>query len=165
MSKKIVDREALKSDLPHISKNDSDRHHRIHDKYLVDTYNDPYDKAMGWYYSLVDVLHEPVRCRCFMERAISPLTIGDKVKIVGMAPEDECLREMFVTVKLGGRQLAVPLGQLEPVDDNEDAVEIIEDWLYWCLMATNFEVAATVRNFALKVRAARPNTRAVFWRT
>ena len=133
MPKKIIE-----TDLSHISKNDPERDQRIRDCYLVDTYNDPYDKAMGWYYSLDDVLHKPVRCRCFKERSISPLKIGEKVSIVGMAPEDECLREMFVIVKWNGRQLAVPLGQLEPISGNEEVVELIEDWLYWCLMGYEF---------------------------
>jgi len=34
--------------------------------------------------------------------------------------------------------LAVPLEQLEPISGDPKAIEIIEDWLYWCLMGYEF---------------------------
>lgn len=132
------DKKIVTTNLSHITKDDPDRERRIYDTYMVDTYNDPYDKAMGWYYSLSDVLHTPVRCRCFKERSTSPLKIGEKVKILKMPPEEDCLREMFVLIDWKGRRLAVPLGQLEPLHGDDEAIEIIEDWLYWCLMGYQF---------------------------
>jgi hypothetical protein len=34
------------------------------------------------------------------------------VEVVGMAPEDECEREMFVTIRWEKRKFGVPLSQL-----------------------------------------------------
>ena len=137
MPKKVV-KKAVDDAIAHINKNDPQREERIHDEYLVDTYNDPQDKAMGWYYSLSDMIFEGVPCRCFKERSMSPLTVGDKVKIIGMAPEEDCMREMFVSVRWNDRYIAVPLNQLEPLDADNDATQVIEDWHYWCLMGYEF---------------------------
>ncbi|MCZ6680449.1 MAG: hypothetical protein O7E52_24730 [Candidatus Poribacteria bacterium] len=48
-----------------------------------------------------------------------------------MAPEDECMREMFVEVQWKGRSFAVPLSQLEPLDVDDETQEAVEDWHYW----------------------------------
>jgi hypothetical protein len=62
----------------------------------------------------------PLLTRCIQERAISPLRVGDEVGVVGMAPEDECQREMFVeTPWEHKRTLAVPLSQLKCVHGDE----------------------------------------------
>ena len=57
---------------------------------------DQEERAMGWFCYLEDTLHFPFLTRCTEERAISPLRVGDEVEVVGMAPENECEREMFV---------------------------------------------------------------------
>ena len=69
---------------------------------------------------------------------MSPLEIGEEVEIIEMAPFDDCLREMFVVVSWKQRKLAVPLSQLEPIEGDAKSIEIIEDWLYWCLMGYGF---------------------------
>ena len=121
-----------------ITKNNPAREDRIED-YLVDTYNDPQDKAMGWYYSLEDAMGgETVHCRCTKKRSMSPLEKRDEVDIVCMAPDEDCTREMFVFVQWNDRQIAVPLSQLEPLDGSDEAIQVIEDWLYWCLMGYEF---------------------------
>ncbi len=74
---------------------DEDREERISMEIVVDAYGES-ERAMGWYYYLEDKLHTPFLARCVKERAISPLRVGDEVEVVGMAPEDECGREMFV---------------------------------------------------------------------
>ena len=56
---------------------------------------------------------------------------GEKVQVAGMAPEDECMREMFVEVQWKGRSFAVPLSQLEPLDVDDETQEAVEDWHYW----------------------------------
>ncbi len=38
-----------------------------------------------------------------------------KLELFGMAPENECQREMFAMIPWGKRELAVPLSQLKPV--------------------------------------------------
>jgi hypothetical protein len=49
-----------------------------------------------------------------------------------MAPEDECLHEMFVIVQWEERDLAVPLSQLKPTSMVDKGTrEAVEDWHYW----------------------------------
>ena len=47
------------------------------------------------------------------ERVISPLQAGDKVEVIGMAPESDCQHEIFVIIQWEGRTLGVPLSQLK----------------------------------------------------
>lgn len=135
-AKKTVKKTA-KNAVGHITKNDPAREQRIED-YLVDTYNDPEERVMGWYYSISDALGDKVRCRCFKQRSMSPLAVGDEVDIVGMPPEDDCMREMFVYVRWNDRNIVVPLNQLEPLDGDDTVIQVIEDWLYWCMMGYEF---------------------------
>ena len=65
---------------------------------VVDAHDEE-ERAMGWYYYLEDKLNFPFLTRCIQERAISPLRVGDEVEVVGMAPEDECEKEMFVEIR------------------------------------------------------------------
>ncbi len=56
----------------------------------------------------------------------------EEVEIQGMAPEDECMKEIFIEINWQGRQLAVPLSQLEVIEEvEEETQEAIEDWHYW----------------------------------
>ena len=86
---------------------------------------------MGWYYYLEDKLRFPFTAHCIVERAISPLRKGDKVEIVGMAPEEECEHEMFVETCWDRRTLAIPLSQLQPVAaTHKETREAVADWHY-----------------------------------
>ncbi len=105
---------------------------------VVDAYDES-ERAMGWYYYLEDHLHTPFLTRCVRERAISPLRVGDEVEVVGMAPEDECMREMFVeTPWEHKRTLAVPLSQVEVVHGDDETRQAVEDWHYWVEMGYEF---------------------------
>jgi len=56
-----------------------------------------------------------------------------------MAPEEECDKEMFVTIKWGKDVLAVPLSQLTVTDSaDEETQQAIEDWHYWVKMGYQF---------------------------
>lgn len=90
------------------------REQRIQDESVVDAY-DAEEQAMGWYYYLEEHLHLPFRAKGTGQRAISPLSKGQEVQVVGLAPAEECEREMFVTVKWDQRTLAVPLAQVEVI--------------------------------------------------
>ncbi len=115
------------------------REERITMEIIVDT-NHPEEQAMGWYYYLDDKLHFPFTAICNTERAISPLHVKDKVEVIGMAPEGECLREMFVTIRWEKKSLAVPLSQLTPASTSKaDTLEAVEDWHYWIEMGYEFE--------------------------
>lgn len=110
---------------------DDEREERIHDEIVVDAYG-PEERAMGWYYYLDAQLQFPFRARCVADRASSPLELGDKVEVTGLASADDCEHEIFVMIPWKRRTLAVPLYQLKAADHvDEETQQAIEDWLYW----------------------------------
>ena len=109
---------------------DEDRERRIEDEAIVDAYG-PEEQAIGWYYYLDDKITFPFSAHCIEERRISPLKEGEKVAVIGMASEDNCMREMFVEIEWQERTFGVPLAQLEPIDMDELTREAIADWHYW----------------------------------
>jgi len=74
-----------------------DREERIAMEIIVDAYG-PEEQAMGWYYYLEEKLQFPFSAVCSVKRAISPLHVRDEVDVIGMAPEEECEKEIFVTI-------------------------------------------------------------------
>jgi Calcium binding len=111
---------------------DEAREHRIHMEIIVDCYGEE-ERAMGWYCYLQDKLSFPFLAQCIAKRATSPLKVGDEVEVLGMAPDEECEREMFVVMRWEKEGLAVPLSQLEviPADDDGETEQAACDWLYW----------------------------------
>jgi len=101
------------------------RERRIAMEIVVDAYTES-ERAM-WYCYVEGTLRFPFRARCIRRRAISPLRPGDEVKVVGMAPEEECAHEMFVLIPWERRRLSVPLAQLEGVKADRKTVEAIGD--------------------------------------
>ena len=115
-----------------------DREERIVMEIIVDAYG-PEEQAMGWYYYLEEKLQFPFTAVCSAKRAISPLQIKDEVDVLGMAPEDECENEMFVTIRWERDGLAVPLSQLIPIGStDEQTKQAVEDWRYWVQMGYEF---------------------------
>lgn len=106
------------------------REHRIDMEIIVDAYGE-IEHAMGWYYYLEDKLNFSFKARCVAERRTSPLAEGQVVRVEAMAPEDECMHEMFVEVCWQGRKLAVPLSQLEALKVDDETRQATEDWHYW----------------------------------
>jgi hypothetical protein len=114
------------------AKKNAERERRIEMEIVVDAYG-PEEQAMGWYYYLEGKLQFPFTATCVAERAVSPLHKGDEVEILGMAPEEECRREMFVMTRWERRGLAIPLSQVKPISEtDEDTKEAMADWHYWC---------------------------------
>jgi hypothetical protein len=109
---------------------DEEREERITMEIIVDAY-DAEEQAMGWYYYLEGTMQFPFTARCVAQRAISPLKLGEEVKVVGMAPVEECDHEMFVMIRWKSRKLAVPMIQLQGVDVDDKTQQAIEDWQYW----------------------------------
>jgi hypothetical protein len=111
---------------------------RIRMEIVVDAYG-PEEQAMGWYYYLQDTMQFPFTASCISKRRISPLKGGQTVEVVGMAPEDECEREMFVEIDWEGDLLAVPLMQLEASEADEETQQATlsetakpnADWHCW----------------------------------
>jgi hypothetical protein len=117
---------------------DKRREERITMEIVVDA-NGPEEQAMGWYYYLEDRLYFPFIAICNEKRAISPLHIKDEVDVMGMAPEEECEREMFVIMRWEKDGLAVPLSQLTPISEaSAETIEGVEDWHYWVKMGYKF---------------------------
>ena len=111
-------------------KTDEAREHRIHMEIVVDAYGEE-ERAMGWYCHLQDKLTFPFLARCIARRVTSPLKVGDEVKVLKMAPDEECEREMFVVVRWEREGLAVPRSQLEVIHADDETEEAACDWLYW----------------------------------
>ncbi len=119
-------------------KKDREREERIAMEIIVDA-NGPEEQAMGWYYYLEDELHFPFTAICNEKRAISPLLVKDEVDVIGMAPAEECEREMFITIRWERDGLAVPLSQLTPSSATDaQTIEAVEDWHYWVNMGYKF---------------------------
>lgn len=106
------------------------REKRIDMEIVVDAYGAG-EQAMGWYYYLEDNLRFSFPATCVKKRDISPLKLKERVEVVGMAVEDECEHEMFVTVLWNDRRFAVPLDQLECEVRDRKTKQAVEDWHYW----------------------------------
>ena len=115
--------------MPKVARNGS-REHRIDMEIVVDAYNEE-ERAMGWYYYLEDSLHFPFKARCVLKRHVSPLSVGEEVEAVRMAPEDECDHEMFVEVSWQDRVFSAPLAQLKAIKADKETQQAVEDWHYW----------------------------------
>lgn len=117
---------------------DEKREERIRMEIIVDAYGAE-EQALGWYYYLEDQLRFPFLATCIKKRPISPLHVEDEVEVIGLPPEDECTREMFVTVRWDKDRLAVPLSQLKPAKNTDAKTrEAVEDWHYWVGMGYEF---------------------------
>lgn len=117
---------------------DEEREDRIAMDIVVDAYGTE-ERAMSWYYYLESELRFPFKATCIAERAISPLKIKGAVEVIGMAGEEECGREMFVTIRWESDALAVPLSQLRPSSaTDEETRQAVEDWHYWVGMGHEF---------------------------
>ncbi|PYV77979.1 MAG: calcium-binding protein [Acidobacteria bacterium] len=119
------------------AKRDEQREQRIEQEIVVDA-NGAEEQAMGWYYYLEEHLRFPFRAKCIAQRAISPLRKGQEVEAVGLAPAEECDREMFITLRWEQRTLAVPLAQLEPIQADKMTRQAVEDWHYWVKQGYEF---------------------------
>jgi hypothetical protein len=120
-------------------KKDQKREDRIEMEIVVDAYNEE-ERAMGWYCYLETTLTFPFTAHCTTQRPISPLRKGDEVEVLDLAPADECAHEMFVMIRWDRKEgLAVPLAQLKPGGDTDDAArQAVEDWLYWVKQGYEF---------------------------
>jgi hypothetical protein len=120
-------------------KRDAKREDRITMKIVVDCYG-RHEVAMGWYYYLEDHLGFPFTTTCVAPRAVSPLRVKDEVEVIGLAPEEECECEVFVTIRWDRPEgLAVPLAQLKPIRTTDaQTTEAVADWHYWRSMGYEY---------------------------
>jgi hypothetical protein len=119
-------------------KRDEKREHRVEMEVIADAY-DAHERAMGWFYYLEEQLQFPFTATCIAKRQISPLRVKDEVEVIGLADEDECEREVFVTTPWERDGLAVPLAQLKPISATDKRTkQAVEDWHYWVEMGYEF---------------------------
>ncbi len=112
------------------SNKDPIREDRIQNEVIVDAYG-PEEQAMSWYYYLEDKIRFPFQAKCIAAKVVSPLRKGEMVEVRRMAPEDTCSIDMLVLITWHGRNVAIPLSQLAPLDADESTAEAIGDWHYW----------------------------------
>jgi hypothetical protein len=89
-------------------KRDPIREERIDSEAIVDAYGAE-ERAMGWYYYLENQLQVPFQARCKAAKIVSPLSKGETIEVLCMAPEDSCSADMLVLIRWKGPKLAVPL--------------------------------------------------------
>jgi hypothetical protein len=106
------------------------REDRIEMEVVVDA-NGTEERVMGWYYYLEEKLAVPFQARVKTRLPSSPLDIGEKVEVLGMAPGEAYETNMLVWIRWPKRKLAVPLSQLVPLTDDEATKEAVADWHYW----------------------------------
>jgi hypothetical protein len=109
---------------------DEDRERRIQDEAIVDAYG-PDEQAIGWYYYLEEHIIFPFKACCVSSRITSPLKIGEVVKVLEMADEDDCTSDMIVIIQFRDRTVGMPLAQLEPTAGELTMIDAIKDWHYW----------------------------------
>ena len=86
---------------------------------------------MGWYYYIEGQLVFPFQAKTRSKRGPSILRPGEVVSVVGMADEEECEREIFVTVETAQHCFDAPLEQLEPINADEATSTAVATWHYW----------------------------------
>ena len=111
-------------------KYDRTRQNQIEMEVICDA-NSEEEQASGWFYYLEEKMSFPFKAECIGKSTISPLNVGEKVVVKGVAVSDECEYEMFVEISWSRRDFSVPLVQLSAIDADENTVEAAEDWRYW----------------------------------
>jgi hypothetical protein len=120
-------------------KRDEERENRIDSEIVVDCYERE-ERAQGWYAYLEEQLQVPFTATCILQRAVSPLRVGDEIEVLDMAPEEECGSEIFVMMRWDRKEgLAVPLAQLKPIAEaDEQTAQAVADWHYWRSMGYEY---------------------------
>jgi hypothetical protein len=120
---------------------DKIREERITMEIVVDAH-DKEERAMGWYYYLDDTLNIPFNAK-WNKKSRKSATVEEKtVEVLGMAPEDECERDMLVeVVYVGGKDedvFSAKLSEIEAIDADSETTEAIADWHYWLARGYKF---------------------------
>lgn len=106
------------------------RERRIYEEIIADCYGEE-EQMMGWWNYLDDTLKFPFMAKCVEKRSVSPLKIGEIVKVIGMGAFEDCESNMFVIIEWRDRKLGAPLAQLESIKSRAKTKQAIEDWRYW----------------------------------
>ncbi|MBW4686939.1 MAG: calcium-binding protein [Komarekiella atlantica HA4396-MV6] len=113
---------------------DENREHRIKTEIIIDA-EDKEERAMGWYYYLDDSLNVPFMAKWTKKGRKSTSVEEKQVEVLGMAPDDECLKDMFVEVVYpDGKDedvFSAKLSEIIAIDADSDTQEALADWHYW----------------------------------
>jgi hypothetical protein len=120
-----------------MSSEDAERELRIDNEILVYCYSES-ERALSWYYYLNDRLSFPFKATCLLPVSSSPLRIGDEVRALAMASEDECMHDMYVRIEYRTTMLSVPLRQLRSHSRSRATKQAVQDWHYWRLRGYEF---------------------------
>ncbi|MBU7584915.1 MAG: calcium-binding protein [Nostoc sp. TH1S01] len=120
---------------------DETRENRIATEIIADA-EDKEDRAMGWYYYLEEALNCPFMAK-WAKKSRKTSTIEEKtVEVLGMAPDDECLKDMYVEVAdINGKDddvYSAKLSDIKPIDADGDTEQAIADWHYWLARGYKF---------------------------
>ncbi|MDB9372448.1 calcium-binding protein [Nodularia sphaerocarpa] len=120
---------------------DENREHRIKTEIIVDA-EDQEDRAMGWYNYLDDSLNVPFMAKLTKKTGKTSASEEKKVEVMGMAPDDECFKDMYVeVVHPHGKDedlFTVKLSDIVAIDTDAVTQEAIADWHYWLARGYNF---------------------------
>lgn len=121
---------------------DKNREHRIETEIIVDADDDKEERAMGWYYYLDDTLNVPFMATWKKKSRKTSTVEEKKVEVLGMAPDDECLKDMYVEVVYPeGKDedvFSAKLSEIEAIDADSETQEAIADWHYWLARGYKF---------------------------
>lgn len=120
---------------------DENRENRIATEIIVDA-EDKEDRAMGWYYYLEETLNCPFMAKWTKKSRKTSTTEEKQVEVLGMAPDDECLKDMYVEVAdINGKDddvYSAKLSEIEAIDADAETKEAIADWHYWLARGYKF---------------------------
>lgn len=120
---------------------DQTREQRIETEIVADA-EDKEDRAMAWYYYLEEALNFPFNAKWTKKSRKSTTPQEKQVEVLGMAPDDECLKDMIVEVAvINGKEddvYSARLSEIEAIDADEDTLEALADWQYWLARGYKF---------------------------
>ncbi|MBD6616684.1 calcium-binding protein [Komarekiella sp. 'clone 1'] len=120
---------------------DENREHRIKTEIIIDA-EDKEERAMGWYYYLDDTLNVPFMAKWTKKGRKSTSVEEKQVEVLGMAPDDECLKDMFVEVVYpNGKDedvFSAKLSEIVAIDADSETQEALADWHYWLARGYKF---------------------------
>ena len=116
--------------MPRRTKEDPVREDRILFEIVVDAYNET-ERALSWYYYLQDQIKFPFFAICHSGNLPPKLEPLQRVKVVSLAPEDDCMSDIFALVRVGKSNVRAPLSQLKPDCQDHDTCQAVADWHYW----------------------------------
>jgi hypothetical protein len=115
---------------------DEERENRIKNEVIVDCHHES-EEMTGWYYYMHDGMSFPMKGLANIPTS-GGKTAQKKVKIVGLDSKSETGQPMRIgVIENGGRQTVyISPEYILRIEEADNSVEIINDWLYW----HNFEL-------------------------